>query len=195
MVVQKVQSSNSKRIEEIVVKELPQRYVSCGLRNWALLNADVVRLAEKLRGILPTRENVLPLLSSIVSKQNDGQLLSDTAPRPSAGCGSHVLPQKRLLEEEYAICYPTTNKRSRELFPCQSSSTFVNTQEVDDFKLAVELQYEENMTCSESNNFQNSTDCGVSGDHMDETNNAAMDETNNAAAALISLNNIGGINN
>ena len=124
--------------------------------------------------------------------KKDGQLLSDTAPRPRAGCGSRVLPQKRLLEEEYAICYPTTNKRSRELIPCQSSSTFVNTQEVDDFKLAVELQYEENMTCSEGNNFRNSTDCGVSGDHMDETNNAAVDGTNNAAAALISLNNIGG---
>ena len=144
MVVQKVGNSNSKRIEDIVVKEFPQRYVSCGLRNWALLNADVVLLAEKMKGSLPTRENVLPLLSDIVRKQDTGKFFDTAAPRPRADCGSRVLPQKRILEEEFAIRYPTVNKRPRELFPSGSSSTVGSTQEVDDFKLAVELQYAEN---------------------------------------------------
>lgn len=109
MVVQKVSNSNSKCIEDIVVKEFPQRYVSCGLRNWALLNADVVLLAEKMKGSLPTRENVLPL-SDIVRKQDTGKFFDTAAPRPHTDCGSRVLPQKRILEEEFAIRYPTVNK-------------------------------------------------------------------------------------
>ena len=112
MVAQKVCNSNSKRIEDIVVKELPQRYVSCGFRNWALLNADVIRLAERLKGTLPTRENVLPLLSEITSTQKSKELYLGATQRPRTGCGSRVLPQKRLLEEEYAIRFPAAKKSS-----------------------------------------------------------------------------------
>ena len=112
MLAQKVCNSNSKHIEDIVVKELPQRYVSCGFRNWALLNADVIRLAERLKGTLPTRENVLPLLSEITSTQKSKELYLGATQRPRTGCGSRVLPQKRLLEEEYAIRFPAAKKSS-----------------------------------------------------------------------------------
>ena len=54
MVIQEVTNTSSKRIEDMIVKEFPQRYIARGLRNWALLNHDVVRPAEKLKGVLPT---------------------------------------------------------------------------------------------------------------------------------------------
>lgn len=103
MVAQKVCNSNSKRIEDIVVKELPQRYVSCGFRNWALLNADVVRLAERLKSTLPTRENILPLLTEITTAQSSKELYLTTN-RLRAGCGSRVLPQKKAARR--GICHP-----------------------------------------------------------------------------------------
>ena len=59
LVIQKVTNTSSKRIEDIIVEEFPQRYIARGFKNWALLNHDVVRLAEKLKGVLPTRDNVL----------------------------------------------------------------------------------------------------------------------------------------
>ena len=42
---EKVSNSVAKRIEDVVVKELPERYLSFGgLRNWKLLNKDVATI-------------------------------------------------------------------------------------------------------------------------------------------------------
>ena len=35
-----VQNSSKKRIEDILVKEEPQKYIACGRRNWLALNKD-----------------------------------------------------------------------------------------------------------------------------------------------------------
>ena len=75
MVIQKVTNTSSKRIEDIIVKEFPQRYIARGFRNWVFLNHDVVCLAEKLEGVLPTRDNVLPLLNDIVTPRIDQETL------------------------------------------------------------------------------------------------------------------------
>ena len=74
-VIHKVTNTSSKRIEDIIVKEFPQRYIARGFRNRALLNHYVVRLAEKLKGVLPTRDNVLPLLNDIVTQRIDPETL------------------------------------------------------------------------------------------------------------------------
>ena len=50
--VEKLNNSVSKRIEEIAIHEMPDRYVSAGLRNWALLNRDVATLQKHLKGKL-----------------------------------------------------------------------------------------------------------------------------------------------
>ena len=82
----------------------------------------MVRLAEKLKGVLPTRDNVLPLLNDIVTPRIGQETLplyydSDNYDNaPLAACGCRVLPQKKLLEEQYSIRFPSTHtKRSREL--------------------------------------------------------------------------------
>ena len=48
------------------MNEMPNRYLSSGLRNWALLNRDVATLQKHLKGKLPSRENVQKLLNYIV---------------------------------------------------------------------------------------------------------------------------------
>ena len=75
MVIQKFTNTSSKRIEQIIVKEFPQGYIDVGFRNWALLNHDLVCITEKLKGVLPTRDNVLPLLNNIVTPQIDQETL------------------------------------------------------------------------------------------------------------------------
>ena len=63
---EKLNNSVSKRIEEIAIHEMPDRYLSSGLRNWALLNRDVATLQKHLKGKLHSRENVQKLLNDIV---------------------------------------------------------------------------------------------------------------------------------
>ena len=117
MVIQKVTSTSSKRIEDIIVKEFPQRYIARGFRNWALLNHDVVRLVGKLKGVLPTRDKVLPLLNDVVTPRIDQETLPlyhdsyDDDNASLAACGSRVLPQKRLLKEQYSIRFPSTHTK------------------------------------------------------------------------------------
>ena len=64
---QELTQSVSKRIEDIVSAERRDRYVSFGLRNWALLNRDVATPQKCLKGKLPLRENVQTLLDEIVN--------------------------------------------------------------------------------------------------------------------------------
>ena len=81
---------------------------------------------------------------------------------PLAACGSRVLPQKRLLEEQYSIRFSSTHtKRSGELFPDRYSSTFQNPQQKQDFKLADELRHVENITqgkCDRGNLYEVAND-------------------------------------
>ena len=63
---EKLKNSVSKRIEDIAIDELPDRYLSSGLRNWALLNRDVATLQKHLKGKLPSRENVQKLLNDVI---------------------------------------------------------------------------------------------------------------------------------
>ena len=168
MVIQKVTKTSSKRIEDIIVKEFSQRYIARGFRNWALLNHDVVHPAEKLKGVLPTRDNVLPLLNDNFTPRIDQETLplyydsDDDENAPLAACGTRVLPKKRLLEEQYLISFPSTHtKRSRQLFPDRYSSTFQNSQQEQDSKLAVELQLVENITqgkCDRGNLYEVAND-------------------------------------
>jgi hypothetical protein len=181
LVMQKVNNNHPKGIESIIMKEFPQRYMSHGLRNWALLNKDVVRLEGKLRGSLPTRESILPLLHEIVS-QTETSDDRDEQSEALSSSGSRVLPQKRLLEEQFCIRYPTTKKRSRELFP-RYSEPFANDQEEDDFKLAIKLQNEE---------MSYQCDSEVCDDKVKEVSDESGDDSNdavNAASALLSLHN------
>ena len=91
----------------------------------------------------------MPLLNDIVTPRIDQETLplyydsDDDDNAPLAACGSRVLPQKRILEEQYSIRFASTHtKRSRKLFPDRYSPTFQNPQQEQDFKLAVELHVE-----------------------------------------------------
>ena len=55
-----------KQIEDVIVAELPCRYAPNGHRNWTLLNKDVAILQKNLHGKLPSRQNVLQLLHSVI---------------------------------------------------------------------------------------------------------------------------------
>ena len=165
----------------------------------------MVRLAEKLKGVLPIRDNVLPLLNDIVTPRIDQETLAlyydsdDDDNAPLAACGSRVLPRKRLLEEQYSIRFPSTHtsKRSRQLFADRYSSTFQNPQQEQDFKLAVELQHVENMAqgkCDRGNLYEVANDdentCHISTQVTASISNDTDDSQGTvdaAANALLSL--------
>lgn len=67
----KVINSSFRQIEDVIINEMPDRYTSHGLRNWAFLNKDVAILQRNLKGKLPSRENVKKLLGNIVMKGTD----------------------------------------------------------------------------------------------------------------------------
>ena len=81
----KLTQSVSKRIEDIVIAERPDRYVSFGLRNWALLNRDVATLQKRLKGKLPSRENVQTLLDEIVNTNSSNSCKS----KQESSCTAH----------------------------------------------------------------------------------------------------------
>ena len=141
----KLTHSVSKRIEDIIIAERPDRYVSFGLRNWALLNKDVATLQKHLKGKLPSRENVQRLLDEFVNTKTSvtsksKQVSSCTSNRPSAFSETdhRMSSHKHLLAENYAIKFPSPKKAQ----PVRSSSVCIG-EELDDFKLALRLQQEE----------------------------------------------------
>ena len=70
----KVLSSVPKQIEDVIVKELPNRYMSLGRRNWILLNRDVAMVQKNLHGKLPSWEMSLIIVRnepSIVRNEPD----------------------------------------------------------------------------------------------------------------------------
>ena len=110
----KVNNSITKKVEDILTKELPDRYTGlAGRRNWMELNKDVAKVQKLLQGKLPSRENVLKLLSVVTNNQTAPLAKNTTkATKESA--------QKQILSSQYCIQFPT-----------------------DDFKLALQLQQEE----------------------------------------------------
>lgn len=64
--INKVTTSVPKQIEDVIVAELPRRYTLDGHSNWTLLNKDVAILQKNLQGKLPSRQNVLQLLESVI---------------------------------------------------------------------------------------------------------------------------------
>lgn len=132
---EKLNNSVSKRIEEIAIHEMPDRYLSSGLRNWALLNRDVATLQKQLQGKLPSRENVQKLLNDIVitnpSQNKSSQRSGCSTTKASITCKSdhRMSSQKRLLSEDYAITFPSKKACSND--------------DLQDFKLALKLQHEE----------------------------------------------------
>ena len=138
--VEKVRKSSQKRIEDIVLQEQPQRYIFNGLRNWFQLNKDVALLQRKLGGRLATRGTVMSLLQSAVIKSSaERQSTSTTVKAHSMAlrdADHRMLPQKRVLENEYNIIFPRKK-------PCQYlEDSIIPEEERADFELALKLQQE-----------------------------------------------------
>lgn len=137
----KVSNSVPKRIEDIMLKEIPERYTNLGgLRNWIVLNKDVAVVQKHLQGKLPSRDNVTKLLYEVVIKDNKTASPSShasTATETSKITNHRMSSQKKLLTSQYAITFPTDtcDKTTREDESCSSY--------LDGFKLALKLQQEE----------------------------------------------------
>ena len=195
--VNKVMTSVPKQIEDVIVAELPRRYTTYGQRNWTLLNKDVAILQKNLHGRLPSRENVLQLLHSVVL--DSSKSLTD----------HRMSSQKRLLSNEYGIVFPTGTSRVSSFneqptdfllmskpnksgctFSKQSSSCFPGSaQEEKDFKLAVQLQHEEIDSGDAPQTTQTSSKC-FDVDSLNTTNSSEQTDIEfeaNAAAALLQL--------
>ena len=118
----------------------------------------------------------MSLLRSVVNSSNEerSNVLRDTDHR--------MLPQKRILEKEYSIVFPS--KKS-----CRKENDLVvlsdDDQEITDFKLALKLQQDEleNLLdkCSKS-----SVNSIVKNQNVECTD---AEDKNSAATALLSLRN------
>ena len=69
--MEKAKNSSSKRIEDILLDQKPDRYTTaCGRKNWLILNKDVALLQSQLKGTLPTRTNIMKLLNTMVNEKS-----------------------------------------------------------------------------------------------------------------------------
>jgi len=196
--VDKVQNSSQKKIEDILLDEQPHRYVMNGLRNWLQLNKDVALLQSKLKGTLPTRNNVMSLLRTVVIESSlEQKQTSTTTKRKSTATGlsdtdHRMLPQKRILETDYGIVFPSKNSRSEE-GNVMTSSVSSDNQQISDFRLALQLQQDEfeHPLCdgplSSSLARDYSTSCNTNTTQCTQSD-ANLCAENTAAAALLSLN-------
>ena len=197
--VNKVMTSVPKQIEDVIVAELPRRYSPYGQRNWTLLNKDVAILQKNLHGKLPSRQNVLQLLHSVVLDSSSS--LTD----------HRMSSQKRLLSNQYGFVFPTDTGTGRERSlieqstasssgskPNKSGSTFSkaslscfhgSTQEEKDFKLAVQLQHEEIDSSDSPQTTETSSTCldAGSSNKTNSTEQPDIEFEANAAAALLQL--------
>lgn len=141
--VEKVRNSSQKRIEDIVLQEQPQRYIVNGLRNWLQLNKDVALLQRKLGGRLPTRGTVMGLLQSAVINSSAESQSTSTIVKPYSTAlrdtDHRMLPQKRILENEYNIMFP----RKKSCPGVKFSNCIIPEEERSDFELALKLQQHE----------------------------------------------------
>ena len=143
---ERVNNSSDKRIADILMNQEPQRYTtSCGRRNWLMLNKDVALLQNNLKGTLPTRANIMNLLHTVVRKEESRCASSSTLTRRDTD--HRMAPQKRVLEEDYSIKFPTKrlvrSETSNEVSDSRSCSMFLHGQDKNDFHLALKLQQQE----------------------------------------------------
>ena len=136
--MEKAKNSASKRIEDVLLDQKPDRYLTtCGRKNWLVLNKDVALLQSQLKGTLPTRTNIMNLLSALVKEQETKGTCS-TFTKTLKGTDHRVSSQKSVLEEDYGIRFPVKRARKE-----SSKQVVLAGQEKDDFQLALKLQQEE----------------------------------------------------
>ena len=99
-----------------------------------MLNKDVAILQRKFKEKLLIRDNILTLLSSAV-RENDVAKPSVDARRLT---DHKIAPQKRVLEEDFAIKFPSSKACAMQ----KRCSTFDSDQEEHDFRLALKVQQE-----------------------------------------------------
>ncbi len=186
-------TSVPKQIEEVIVKELPDRYISFGRRNWILLNRDVATLQKNLQGKLPSRENITKLLHRVVLKSSKSSNKVSSSPAISTDriTDHRMNSQKRLLSEEYGINFPTDKTKRKKTGHCHSTATSTQTtastgassctssipvvsctQEAEDFTLALKLQQEE-LKCRKNTkncNRKNTKNCNRKNMYVDSPN-------------------------
>ena len=129
-----VEDSFARKIETEIIASHPSKYISNGVKNWALLNKHVALLQKKCNGKLPPRHTVTRLLDEAVREHE----MRRTVPHARE---NGVNPKKRILEEEYAIKFPRRSTTATSSFPYPP---VVPPSEFDDFRLAVRLQDEWN---------------------------------------------------
>jgi len=154
-----VEESFSRRLEKEILASDPSKYVKNGIKNWALLNKHVALLQKKCNGKLPPRNSVINLLEEAVGEHE----MKTTILR---GREKGVNPKKRILEEEFAIKFPTRSSTAT----CTSYSF---GSELEDFRLAVRLQDEWNrqdelMSCANSMPLPTSTCKANDSNHTDD---------------------------
>ena len=146
--VERLNNSSDKRIEDIILNQEPERYTtSCGRRNWLILNKDVALLQSKLKGTLPTWTNVMNLLHPVQSVVNKESKMAPpaTSTQTQSDTDHRMAPQKRVLEDQYSIQFPSKRQNSS----VSSSPVFLYDQEKDDFLLALKMQQAEMETTTE----------------------------------------------
>ncbi|CAB4000934.1 Hypothetical predicted protein [Paramuricea clavata] len=171
--LENVNNSSKKRIEDILVKEEPHRYITSGRRNWLVLNKDVMLLQSKLKGSLPTRNNVMNLLNSLVRETSVSTSTKTTKTSTHSvvihGTDHRMAPQKRVLEEEYGINFPTKKLCSK-----SNNQLCLDGQDKSDFHMALKIQQQE---------IENVSSDSV----IDEDDNDDLQLEADAAAALLHL--------
>lgn len=195
---EKVVNSAPKRIEDAIVKELPERYITFGHRNWALLNRDVAIVQKHLQGKLPSRENVSVILNSRVIHSSLPLLDLNNTPLSYSRLTDHRMSsQKRVLSQNYAINFPTDRRREKERASCHTSTSVtaatsetscgggftISAEEQQDFRLALQLQQEE------IDNPEVSEQCSTNTKNIN-TNDSELEKLEfeaDAAAALLQL--------
>ena len=181
--LQNVNNSSKKRIEDILVNEEPHRYITSGRRNWLVLNKDVMLLQSKLNGILPTRNNVMKLLSSLVRETSQSTSTTKVSTKTTHSLVVHdtdhrMAPQKRVLETEYGIKFPGKKVRSE-----SPDHLCLDEQTKKDFHIALKLQQKELENESSDVPPNDDKTCII----VDESSNENLQLEADAAAALLHL--------
>ena len=125
-----VEDSFAKKIEEDIIASDPPRYISNGVKNWALLNKHVALLQKKCNGKLSPRHTVTRLLDEAVREHEMKTTFQYVREKG-------VNPKKRILEEDYGISFP---RRSSSATCSFLSPSVLPPSELEDFRLAVRLQ-------------------------------------------------------
>ncbi len=177
-----VNNSSKKIIEDILINEQPNRYITGGRRNWLALNKDVMLLQSKLKGSLPTRTNVMNLLNSLVRETSQSTSTKTRVSTVVSHDTDHrMAPQKRVLVEEFGINFPT-KKLCSESTQSSKSHLCLDGQDKIDFHMALKLQQEE-IENSSSDFALNDACTNV----FDEDDNEDLQLEADAAAALLHL--------